>query len=78
MLLTICAGLVGSFLGSLLSAVLISRYLVHNHLIPEKSAGILKASAPRMFKRQEKRVPRANTDLMAYQKELKEQGENRG
>lgn len=69
----------GSMASGLLSSVFVSRYLVKRALHPEKSEGILKASAPRFLKRSsEKRKPRANTDLLAYQKELQEQGENRG
>ncbi len=32
---------------------------------------------PAQLRSSGKRVPRANTDLMAYQKEIQEQGENR-
>lgn len=79
MLWNLSLAFLGGLFGSLLGTELCARYLVKRHLHPEKNEGTLKSSAPRIFKRQpEKRVPRANTDLIAYQKELQEQGENRG
>ncbi len=78
MFLTFALAFVGGSIGAFAGVIGAHGFLVHKGLIPEKTGGILSQAGPRIFKRQEKRVPKVNTDLKAYQSEQKELGENRG
>lgn len=74
MFLTVVSAFFGGFLGAVLAGLLFKQDLKLG-----QTGSILEAGMPRILKRKpEKRTPKALTDLMAYHREIQEQGENRG
>lgn len=62
----------GGFLGSILAR------FINLPLKKIENASKMGSMAVPGRRHVQKRIPRANTDLMAYQKEITEEGENRG
>lgn len=78
MFLVMASAFVGSFLGAFLGD-LMSRYMFRDLNSEEKNTTIIDGIVrPRGSKPTKKRTPKVLTDLMAYQAEIKEEGENRG
>jgi len=73
----------GFFTGILASLSLYLVVFLANR-VRVKDEGTVRPKAPALFapgvlsRRSEKRKPKALTDLMAYQREIQEEGENRG
>lgn len=68
---------VGSFLGAFIGDIL-SRHMFQDLNNPEKTKTMIGGIVRPRATQAEKRKPKILTDLMAYQKEIQEEGENRG
>ncbi len=79
MLLVLMMSFMGSLSGGVLGAYLVGRFLIGQGLIRGGDGKILEpANGPRFRRTIQKRSPKVNTDIKAYERELQELGENRG